>query len=354
MKKRIHIKDDFKGLLDYQQWLKESFANLSEKNAMYLQRFSRETFDSIIKSREGWFGTQVTYEEMEDGVKEYMNPELLDSMYQKVQSEVVSTLTHQLKARKLTFNAQGFGMFCFDRAAMTLYRNREYYSETQQRVVMPVEVVRSGKHHSLRSDGSLVKERWEQTEEGKPKVRTHTKEVFAFFPMVKRERPAVEFFISCTAPASVNGINLLYNGISAVIMAEILTKAGIKIKINMMIGTAISESKKDLVGCIVPVKHYDETMDRNLLALMSSDPRFMRYDAFKGLVSVYDHFDKTISSGFGFSLSAIELKDILESSGYTAKLQSTYRYYFGGIYSEEAAINNITRTIQEISDNLQP
>lgn len=353
MGKSVRIKDDFQGLLDYQRWLKESFANLSEKNAMHLPRFSKDTFNSLLKSRKEWFGSEVTYEEMEEGVKEYLNPELLDTIYQKVQHEVERTLSEHLKARKLKFNSLGFGMFSFDRAVMTLYRNREYYSDSLQKVISPEDVKGSAKGYRRIADGSPVLERWEQGKDGKPKVRTHTKEVFAYFPEVKRERPAVEFFISCVAPASINGKDMLYAGVSAVIMAEILTKAGIKIKINMMIGSAESRSKKDLVGCIVPVKHYDEPLDRNLLALMSSDPRFMRYDAFKGLVSVYDHFNKTISSGFGFALSANELKDVLENSGYTKKLQSTYRYYFGGTFSEEAAIRDITRTIKDISDNLE-
>lgn len=353
MKKSVHIKDDFHGLLDYQRWLKESFENLSERNIMHLYKFSEQSVNSYNKSNKKWFGTEVTYKEMQEGVKEYMNPELLDSIYQKVQHEVNLTISHNLKAKKLKFNALGLGMFCFDRAAMTLYKNREYYSEKLQKVVAPAEVKHSGKGSSLKIDGSRVNERWEQDSEGKPKVRTHTKEVFAYFPKATREQTAVEFFISCVAPFSVAGRSLLYGGVSAVIMAEILAKAGIKIKINMVIGSAISSSKEDLVACIVPVKHYDEPIDRNLLALMSSDPRFMRYDAFKGVISVYDHFKKAISDNFGYPLSASELRAVLEGSGYTKKLQSKYRYYFGGTFSEEAAIRDITRTIKDISNNLE-
>jgi hypothetical protein len=349
----IHIKDDFQNLLDYQHWLKKSFANLSEKNVMHLPYFSKNTFDGYHRGRDGWFGKDVTYEEMQEGIKEYMNPELLDDLYQKVQNEIESVFHSELKARKLKFNALGLGMFCFDRAAMTLYRNREYYSESLQKVIPPNEVKQPGKGYSLKSDGSPVTERWELNKEGKPKVRTHTKEVFAYFPQVKREKPAVEFFISCVAPVGVNAQNLLYAGVSAAIMAEILVKAGVKIKINMMIGTSTLKSKKDLIGCIVPVKHYDEPLDRNLLALMSSDPRFMRYDAFKGLVAVYDHFKKTVSRSFGYPLSAAELKQTLENSDYTEKLQSTYRYYFGGAFSEGAAIRDITQTIKDISDKLK-
>lgn len=353
MKNTIHIKDDFNDLLDYQHWLKETFSNLSKKNSMHLPYFSKGTFDSYHRLRTGWFGTEVTYEEMQKGIKEYMKPGLLDDIYRKVRHEVENTLYNELEARKLKFNALGLGVFCFDRAAMTLYRNKEYYSESLQKIVAPSEVKHSKKGHTLKSDGSSIIERWEQNNEGKPKVRTHTKEVFAYFPQVKREKPAVEFFISCVAPVEVNAQNLLYAGVSAAIMAEILAKAGIKIKINMMIGTSSLKSKKDLFGCIVPVKHYDEPLDKNLLALMSSDPRFMRYDAFKGLVAVYDHFKKTIGGGFGFPPSASELKQILENSGYTEKLQSTYRYYFGGAFSEVAAIRAITETINDISHKLK-
>ena len=349
MSKTVHIKDDFNGLLDYQNWLKGAFANISEKNRKGLSFFSEKTF----KSLGNWFGPNVTYEELQKGVKEYMNPGLLDKIYQKVKDKVEAALPQELKARKLKFNALGFGMFSFDRAAMTLYRNKEYYSEKHDQKVELSELSQTKRGYALKADGSPVIERWEETREGKAKVRTHTKDVFAYFPEVKRERPAVEFFISCVAPSSIEGEDLLYAGISAVIMAEILTKASIKIKINVVIGTSESMSKNNLVSCIIPVKHYDEPLDKNLLALMCSDPRFMRYDAVKGILSVYDHFEKTIRDNFGFPLSAKELKDVLEGSGYTQKLESTYRYYFGGTFSEEAAIRDITTTIKDISEKLK-
>ncbi len=316
MKPVALIKDDFKSLLDYQAWVKETFANLSPKNTGHKVNYTKSHIEKMIQANDYWFGSGATYKELAEGIKQYQDPELLDNLYQKVNHELNPAITQKLQPRKLKFNDLGFGMFCFDRAAMSLYRTKE----------------------SEYSDNL--------------KVKTNTKKLFAYFPEVSRDKHAVEFFISSDASGSVKAEEMLYGGVSAVIMAELLIKANIKVKINIVIGSALDLARQKYIGCIVPVKQYDEPLDRNVLALLSSDPRFMRFDAFKGVICSFENFNMATPSGLGLPMNASQLRNLLEESGYTENLPSKHRFYFGGTFSEDAALNKINNTIEDISDFL--
>ena len=351
MKPQVFIKDDFKNLLEYQAWVKEVFENLSTLNIAERSKFERRRVESLIS--QGWYGRNVSYSELAEGVKEYKRPELLDALYQKVSHEVAPVLQQKLKARKMKFNALGFGMFCFDRAAMTMYRNHEFYSASKKILLDAKEVKNVSGGYIRKTDGSKVIMRWEEKPDGSPKIRTNTKDLFAYFPEVPRDRHSVEFFLFGGGAAKVKAEDMLYAGVSAVIMAELLIKAGIRVKINMVIGSSTSSDRNEFYGCVIPLKQYDETLDRNIIALLSSDPRFFRYDGFKGIIAAYEHFKTKVPFGYGYALSASQFKHIFEKSGYAKKSQAAHRYYFGGTFSESAALQDINETIEDIVSHLK-
>jgi hypothetical protein len=316
MKYNVNIKDDFNNLQDYQNWLSQQFKRLSPYNEQQTARFTKSQVDYMIKEYPDWYGKNVTYKELEAGVKEFINPQLLDTLYQKVNHELSSVIAQKLQARKLKFNALGFGMFCFDRAAMTLYKVKE----------------------SERSN--------------KLKVKTNTKELFAYFPEESREKHAVEFFISCGGSAGIKAHDLLYQGVSAIIMAELLIKAGFKIKINIILGYCSTQERDELFAISIPIKNYDEVLDRNSIALTTSDPRFFRYDGFKGLIAVGNYFDQKVPANIGYAFNKEQLKTLFEKSGYAKKSASKHRYYFGGTFSEDKTLEDITLTIEDIANKL--
>ena len=352
MSYKVQLKDNFKSLFEFQSWVQSGLENISDLNKNELQRFEEETARRTIKYSSEWYGKEAVYEELVAGVKEYARPDLLDELYNKVQHELDAKVTQTLKARKIKFNSMGFGMFCFDRAAMTLYRNEQFYSPSRKQVIDERQVKKVGSQYKNHSDGSKIVKRWEKKADGTDKVRTHTKDLFAYFPEVPRDRHSVEFFISPEAAASVPADKMLYCGVSAVIMAELLIKAGVKVKINLVVGSAPDKSRKSYTGCVIPVKQYDETLDRNLIALLTSDPRFMRWDVFKGIVATFDGFKKKVPAGLGYAVDAEQLKALLEGSGYTKNFQAAHRYYFGGTFSEAAALRDISRTITHIATHL--
>ncbi|MBK6834070.1 MAG: hypothetical protein IPG89_07270 [Bacteroidetes bacterium] len=66
------------------------------------------------------------------------------------------------------------------------------------------------------------------------------------------------------------------------------------------------------------------------MALLSSDPRFFRYEGFKGIVSIYDYFRKQTPETLGRGMTKDILQEVIEKSDYSTKAKLAHnRFYFG-------------------------
>lgn len=347
------VKDDFKNLLEYQEWVKHSFQHLSPANSYHTQEFSKEHIERNIRQYPSWFGTGTTYEELSKGVTEYKDPALIEKIFNQVNDKISAEVRDTIKARKIRYNPNGLGVFVFDRAAMGMYRIKEWYSPSLQKVVDANEVKKAGKGYVLIADGSPVIERWEEKPDGKPKVRTSNKNVYAYFPPVSKEKKAVELYISCGAHSGVQAKSFLYSGVSAIIVAQILEKARIQTRISIVIGSSPDGFNRIAYAAAIPVKNYDENLDVNLLALLTSDPRFFRHEGFKGIISLYDHFKAVAPDSLGTGMNRDFLIKTIEQSTYSkqAKLAPN-RFYFGWTFDEEGATDAVQNSIDELAKKI--
>jgi hypothetical protein len=278
---------------------------------------------------------------------------LIEDIFNQVNDKISTQTKDKIKARKVRFNPNGLGVFVFDRAAMGMYRLHEYYSPSLNAVVDDKLVAFSGNKYKLISDGSLIEKRYEQKENGEPKIRTTSKNVYAYFPKINKEKQAVELFISCGGHVGIKADELLYSGISAIVVAQLLEKARIQTKISIVFGSSPDNFEESVYACLVPVKNYDEALDINLLALLTSDPRFFRYEGFKGIISSYDYFKSKCPLTLGKGMTKDYLSEVIEKSDYSKnKTLAPNRFYFGWTFSEDAAIEQINETIEEISKRM--
>ncbi len=353
MAANIYIKDDFKSLLEYREWVNEKMQNLTRKSskvALDVNVSSRKV-DNFLKDRPNWFGEGVTRKELEQGITEYKKPQLIQEVYDQIDKQLDLDIKNKIKSPIRQFNSLGMGVFSFDRAAMTLYRNKEWYSQAHKRKVEMEEVNQIKDTYLLRIDNTPVIQRWEQDKNGRPKIRTHTKELFAYFPDVENDRQAVELIISCGGPNSVKADEFLYSGIAAIIITKILLKAKVKVKISIAIGTSSNHEFKDYTGCLIPAKNYNEPLDENIILLLSSDPRFYRYDGFKGIVATYDFFGRYVRTGLGIGPNYEQIEKLFEESGYADEnILAANRYYFGRNFSQHAVIEQIEDTVTDLAE----
>ena len=351
---KVHIKDDFKNLLEYQAWVKTTMEHISELNTHNLSKFDKETVERRMKIEPRWYGEGSTFLEMEAGITEFKDPELIEKIYNQVNDRISAGVKDRIKARKVMYNPLGLGIFSFDRASMGMYRLKELYSDSLKRKVEDMEVSKTAKGFQLKEDSSVVVQRWEEKEDATPKIRTSSKNVYAYFPPIKRQNKAVELFIACGANSNIDATRFLYSGISSIIIAQLLEKARIKTRISIAIGSSPDGYKNNAFAAIIPVKNYDENLDMNLLALLTSDPRFFRYEGFKGIVSLYDHFGQTAPATLGSGMDRDFLVKTIEKSDYTKKIKrASNRFYFGWTFSEAEAIRQVNETIEEIASRFE-
>jgi hypothetical protein len=341
------IKEGFSGLLQFREWANRSITRLSPLNKRYEPYFLRHSLEYMMKTNPGWFGEGVTVKELEAGVVEYRAPHLLEEVLSKV-SHIIAPHTTSMAMRKvLKYNDRGLGNFSFERASMVMYRLKEYYSTLHRSVVPQSEVDFSKRGLRLRSDGSPVEERWETRQDGGARARTGNKRVFAYFQKRRRESRMADILVASGGNQSVDAHDLLYSGVAAIVTAQILAQAGFRTRIHIMFGSFEKPSKDRYVGCLVPVKGFDEPLDMNLVALGSSDPRFFRYDGMKGYVCAYDEFKRAIPSSFGYGADATSLKKVIEESNYDVEARlSGNRIYFGRNHDEASTIKAIKQALK--------
>lgn len=349
---KFSLLDTFRDFSEYRAWLDKAYQNLSPLNADQKESFSPEMFNFRGERTRDWYGQDVTYEELSAGITEYSSPELLGELLSKVKSTISTEALQKITVKRLRFNDLGLGVFSFDRAAMGLYRIKEYYSPSLERRVMEDEITKSDGRIMLTADGSPVEERWEQRPDGSPRGRTTTKRLFAYFPKDKQTKRAVSIVVSAGGHAGIKAKDFLYSGLSAVVIAQLLEQAGICTSIYVLIGTfSYPEGKKEFNGCLVPAKGPDEALDANLVAMTTSDPRFFRFEGFKGLLAAYDHFGRQAPDGLGILPNAREMVEILSKHKKGGRKASPIDNLvcISGCFSENAAREAIEDAIDEIT-----
>jgi hypothetical protein len=349
----INFLTHFENLLQYREWVDSTFKNLSSRNSHFQYEYEKNYIDSFAKKYPKWFGSGVTFEELSKGITTYKNPQLIERIFQKVEDKVPSQTKDKIKARKVKYNPFGLGVFVFDRASMGMFRLKELYSEKHQNTVEREEVNYIKDEFRMISDNSIVTERWEQKKDGKPKVRTTSKDVYAYFPPITKDKQAVDIFISAGGHSEVTAEQFLYSGISAIIVAQLLEKAHVKTKISLVIGSSPDNFNDTVVGAIIPIKKYDEPLDINLIALLSSDPRFFRFEGLKGIISLYDHFKERCPSGLGRGMTKTTLESTMNE--YIKKHPDSFsenRFYFGWTFNEDSAIDQINTVVNEIAKRI--
>ena len=350
------IRDDFQSLLEFRVWARrywEEKITTEQKEFFYLT-------DAQVRSQALYgtqFGKGTNPDEILEGIRRFSDPDLIGRLLARFETALPQDVRNAVPRRRLAYNDRGLGVFSFDRAAQGLYRLPEYFNPKTQKKVdwQSVIVEQRTSKGTMQPDryleaytlDELIK-RWETRSDGSPLVRTTAKRVFGFFPKTKRMKAATEIFVSCGNFSDIPPEQFLYSGMVALVIARLLVRGGVPVKINTVIGWRGSSTAEDYCCAVVPLKHYDEPLDDNLLALATSDVRFWRCEGFRACMCLRRSAGMSLS---GAGVVGYDLRRIFNAAPYARGTAN--RFFFGRVRSEQEALKAIENAIERILETLK-
>lgn len=307
-----------------------------------------------------WFGTRDA-SLITNNITDYLFNNELDTYLQNVRSATMNVDKVDLdQVKTIKFTEQEIGIFSFDLASLGLIPVFEFYSPLLKRIVNPNFVMarkdqnnvpfrdENGKiifYHVFRAEipkhfvefnagmngyysevlGRVVEKselildqrtngfyyphqpeipehdvRQEQklNANGKKMWTTTWKKSFIHIPKVEKPLPRIDIIVASSFSSRVNAeTEMIYSSMSAIALAERLSKAGInyRIIVSYPLETTGSGATKQVYPFVV-AKQDGEALDKQSMAVLLSDGRQFRYQQFRGFIATqYDAgFDDSI------------------------------------------------------------
>ena len=321
------------------------------------------------------------------GLVRFGGMKMLEDLERKFEQEIIKLgLMNKLPKPELTFNDRGLGNFVFDRAAQSLQYKYDYWSPTLERLVDDTEFTKvadddedAPPRFTLDADGSEVIRRVQQQENGLPAVVTANKKVFAYTPRNDKLSGGVELFVSA-GNYHFSGTEFMYSGLVVILITKMLERAGIKVKITVVvgwmsalvvnyrpdyianfnpdpvsakrsqelfkleIGAADARQRDTYCAALVTAKNFNESLDRNLLALVTSDPRFWQVEGYAICETIGKKFNRRTSYG----LVGRALKGVLDVENYKPEMK--HKFCYGRVQGDDEVIGEVKRAIEELAE----
>lgn len=283
-----------------------SYGNRSEWSE-YVQR----TEAKLMKGSE-WYGlpAPTSVKQLENHTT-YGQMELLKTTRKLIESRLKHFLkrkgTEEMPRRKIAYNSMGLGVFSFDRAAIGLYKTRN--------------------------------------SQGEERITTSVQDVYAYFLNKKVEQQNVRIYIVAGANGHVEGNQMMNVGLGATLLAEFLSERDFGVEISVIYGGDPLKEPSTSYMCITKIKKFENSLDKNITMVLTSDPKYFRYRGFKTFHAIYNKF------GTSFSASTSRLVNDGMAKKFVDSLQAknSFAYVFNRSYTVDEVGREIERILNDIS-----
>ncbi len=197
-------------------------------------------------------------------------------------------------------------------------------------------------------------------ENGRPKFSSTFKKSFIDIPKVKKPMPRIDIIVNSSFNSNISAIyQMKYNALSAIALAEQLTRLNINYKIISVNSTLGKWNKK--AYSFTTIKNEGEPMDKNQMALILSDGRYFRIRSFYETGSLFQDAGGSWMDAIGEELGTAiyDLNDI--KNAYMEMLQNSdniedknaakypdTKIVLGSALSEMAAMNQYQKVINQL------
>jgi len=324
----------FGSLRDYYVWLEAEGGRLTAHNAAVYKNYATPANTQRRSAGENMrrFGqAEVTFEQLEKH-SEYQNPQLADEIGAKFRTKLQPLLNrfeeNSVNLRKMRYNALGLGVFSFDRASIGLMRMR-----TGDVQPIDLQIRRMEMELGQASNANDL-----------TRAVTTVKDVFAWFPSTPAASKTIKIYLDSGGSSNVTAQEMLYTGIGMTEVTDFFVSNGYAVEVRILIG-ALHGPVVALAD--IAVKRYEDSLDKNLLLTLSSDPMFYRHNGFKGLIATANASKINISDGLG---SDLEMGDTMTA---IAPADET-SIFFQHTYSEAATLAEVDRIISLVTSKNTP
>jgi hypothetical protein len=193
-----------------------------------------------------------------------------------------------------------------------------------------------------------VFQRKKLTENGLPAIKSNVKKSHIDFIKKEKERKSVEIYILISYAYFEDAKKTLFNCMAGVIIAEKLLEKGFLVKINGVL-SGTDEFDTNYHNHIVPAKNWNSTFDINAVAYVCGDPRFFRFEGFKGFIKGMDMVGDRAFSGVALmkndvNVFASQIED--KYNPQTHNKIATTRLYFGGSRDINGTIKEVNKAVE--------
>jgi hypothetical protein len=367
----------------------------------YLQEWNstKRGIESQIRERDtSWFGLPFP-NSLEDALSrtKYLDMEEYNKIYKEnIQPRIQDILKESkadLEMPVLKYNDLGLGTFDFNKASAGLIALYKYYSFKKKGLVEGFDVVtykeKDKFKYKLKSDGSPVvlvpefkggydnkdaQNALKDIEKGenvfvvlkKYGIKIGGKEAFSstikksYLLKEKKPKPknAIRLFVKMGNNQSIRHPKYKWTGYTAVGVAELLEVLGYAVNIIGVIGIEnIRESAFPTRYIAINLKNFDETLDKQSLLYVTSDPSFFRIKYFEYIIKTAQYYKDYIDGQLGRSVTIEQIKDVVfnefgkrdimfNDKGKPTNSQFLY-YMIGDVLGLDAVIANDGKTIIE-------
>jgi hypothetical protein len=303
----------------------EETKNLSSANQSRWD-FIEESTANQLRSGSDWYGTPTPKDITElNEHRTFLGMPLVEKIQPKIKDKLAQYLQYLndsvLPKPKMAYNDRGLGVFSFERAAMAMFKQFPVDTSTALNTAVS--------QMNIELDNKAI--------------QTSVKSVYAYFQDKQQSYPSLQLYIMAGANAHVKGNDLLYVGLACAELVQFMELRGVAVEVNVMLGTSFNNQVT--MGC-VRVKRFQDTLDKNQLLLLSSDPRYFRFRGFKSLVAMSNYFGLTIPSGLGTISAAM--------GNAFAKAVNPKGFVFEQSYSMDSAVKEISQIIENYKIQLHP
>ncbi|MFC4633523.1 hypothetical protein ACFO3O_06370 [Dokdonia ponticola] len=306
----------------YHAFVEKQCKQLFMDNAQTLEMIIKNAQTRIVKSSD-WYGNPPPNALRDLQEHRYFGKmELLEVIAPKIQKELdrYTDLVEDdlLKRPQLSANSKGLGVFSFDRVMMGLYKIpfTKRSSELERF------------HHQLK------------IELGKDKATT-VKNTHLYFENKSSSKPTLTLTVLAGANANTKGDALYYVGIAVALLTEYLESCHIAVAIDVLLGTSFGVHT---IVSAIRVKHFEDSLDINQLLVLASDPRYFRFNGFKGLIALADYCGINIPNGLG------RIDDTI-TDAYLKYVPNTL--LFNQSYSIDSAVKEVSRILLEYTQKVK-